>query len=870
MNNDHLLLCDPSEFPYDNETLTKLLDREQTIRTQFKLDLQEAGNRAKEDGRYSQHKPCRYLASEVVPIIIAGVQAVVNKLEVNAATRDKQNIKLLASQPWKTFCAIAFTTILDSTIQRDTLATTITKVGKYCEIETKLNHYKNMEPYYFNRIIEQQHKMGKHVDHIATAMTYAMNRSAEGKYGEPKPDLRWEGWKENYKRWLGNLLIDIIVSRTGLFEIASDKISASQLKRGKKGYARLQPTNTLLEYIEQAENRIGLIGGFYLPLPVPPRDWTTPQNGGFWTVYGGQKKLIKNFSRGYQEEILNEVEQLSRTVMPSINAAQHTAWRINERVYDTLQTLWRIGAIVADLPDRNPLPMPPCPECGQIPQPDHKCFKKNKDALTAWKMKAAAVHRENIRLKSLRLSVSYGLQIAELLRSDDRFYYIYQTDFRGRLYPCAQLHPQGSDWQKGLLEFADGVELGEHGAKWLAVHLANCYGNDKISFEARHQWVLDNEDWILECAENPLDALAWAEADSPFCFLAACFEWAQYKREGNSFKSRLAVALDGSCSGIQHYSAMLRDEIGALATNVKMLPGATQKEDIYQRVADATNNLLQKDVASGETGEWAVLLLSHNMIDRKVVKRAVMTLPYGSTYSSCLEYVGEEVYPKLLEAGADEKSISKIIRYTASKVWEAIPQVVQKAREGMDYLQRLARQVGKQALPVTWTTPTGFPVQQSYYEQIGERISLATGGHIVLKNNVPIWQTEGEQIQVTFATSEKHINLNRQISGIAPNFIHSLDSSHLMMSVLAAKEQGITDFALIHDSLGTHAGNTEQFAQIIRECFYRLYAENDPLEMITNHLVSQIPAEARKKLPEMPTKGVLDVNDILNAQYLFA
>lgn len=865
----HVLLCAPSEFPYSEKDLSRLIDREQTIRTQFKLDLSDAGERAKQDGRYSQHKPCRYLASEAVPLIINGVQAVVNKLETNAATRDKKNIQALSRQPWKNFCAIAFITLLDSTIQRDTLATSITKVGKYCEREVKLIHYNLIEPFYYDRIIKQQHKMGRNAEHISNAMSVAMNRSADGVYGEPKPELKWDAWTDPYKRWLGNLLINVIVITTGLFEIKTDAVSAARIQRGDKGYSRLYATDALLNWLEQAENRIGMFGGFYLPLPVPPRDWTTPQDGGFWTVYGGQKKLIKNFAKGYQEEIMNEAEQFSRVVFPAVNAAQHTAWRINEKLYDTIQTLWGIGATVAGLPDRNPLVLPVCPKCGRMPEPDHKCFKKNKEILRTWKMKAAVVHRENVRLKSLRLALSYGLQVADLLRGDERFYYVYQLDFRGRLYPCAQLHPQGTDWQKGLLEFADGAELGEHGAKWLAVHLANCWGNDKVSFEARYQWVKDNEAWILECAANPLDVLRWADADSPWCFLAGCFEWAQYKQEGSSFKSRLAVALDGSCSGIQHYSAMLRDEVGALATNVKMKPGATQKEDIYQRVADAANKLLEQDVA-GEHGDWAILMLSRKMIDRKVVKRAVMTLPYGSTYSSCHKYIEDELTPKLLESGADEKHLSKITHYAASTVWQAIPMVVLKAREGMDYLQKLARLVSKQALPVSWTTPTGFPVQQSYFEVSGERVNLALGGEIILRNNVPIWQAKDNQRRVTFANMERRIDPKRQISGIAPNFIHSLDSSHLMMSVLAAKKRGMSDFALIHDSLGTHAGNTEQFIAIIRESFHRLYAENDPLEMLTTHLISQIPEEARKKLPEMPEKGDLDVNDILSAEYLFA
>lgn len=77
----------------------------------------------------------------------------------------------------------------------------------------------------------------------------------------------------------------------------------------------------------------------------------------------------------------------------------------------------------------------------------------------------------------------------------------------------------------------------------------------------------------------------------------------------------MAVALDGTCSGIQHYSAMLRDEVGALATNVKMLPGTTQKEDIYQRVADMTFKLLEQDLA-GEYGNWASLILANKLIEK--------------------------------------------------------------------------------------------------------------------------------------------------------------------------------------------------------------------------------------------------------------
>ena len=216
-----------------------------------------------------------------------------------------------------------------------------------------------------------------------------------------------------------------------------------------------------------------------------------------------------------------------------------------------------------------------------------------------------------------------------------------------------------------------------------------------MSYEERVKWVHDNEHWILECAHNPLDNTdKWAseDVDSPFCFLAACMEWEGYRREGNSYKSHCAVALDGSCSGIQHYSAMLRDEVGAIATNVKCLDAHAGKHDIYMEVASAAIKLIEQDIAKGgDGGKYAALVLGNKMIERKTVKRAVMTLPYGSKFSSCMEYIALDLVPKLAALGIeDTKEQRKISGYVAKRVWEAIPMIVQKAREGMGYLQKLA------------------------------------------------------------------------------------------------------------------------------------------------------------------------------------
>jgi DNA-directed RNA polymerase len=91
-----------------------------------------------------------------------------------------------------------------------------------------------------------------------------------------------------------------------------------------------------------------------------------------------------------------------------------------------------------------------------------------------------------------------------------------------------------------------------------------------------------------------------------------------------------------------------------------------------------------------------------------------------------------------------------------------------------------------------------------------------------------------------------------------------------MFSVSAALDAGIHSFALVHDSLGTHAGKTEEFFHIIRQKFYDLYANNTPLETFREHITPQIPEGLRGRIPDIPHIGTLDIKDVLDAEYLFS
>lgn len=431
-------------------------------------------------------------------------------------------------------------------------------------------------------------------------------------------------------------------------------------------------------------------------------------------------------------------------------------------------------------------------------------------------------------------------------------------DFRGRVYAKPHLNHQRADYVKAMWLFTEGKELTAEGVKQLKIHLANCGDFNKMSkapFDARIKWVNDNFPKIYDTVMDPWADLWWTQADSPFCFLVACRELVGFVEEGAGYVCHLPVAIDGSCSGLQHYSAMLRDLKGAKSVN---LVPTDAPEDVYKEVASIVNELVMGDKDDTMALEW----LAHK-IDRKVTKRATMTLCYGSKQYGWKEQLMEDfmdVYKKEVSLGSRENhpfsDPGKASAYMAKKLDIALRMTVEAAVEGMDWLQETASVLAKENRPLVWTTPVGFPVVNGYYEPILKRIDIKIKGRR-LQNKLLLGYTE-------------NLKRTKQRSTIAPNFVHSYDACHLMMVALQAKREGINSFLLIHDSFGCLPSDMERFAEIVREQFVVLYENHDPFMAIHENALIALSDKGRKHLTEPPSKGQLNIHAIRSSKYAFA
>lgn len=669
---------------------------------------------------------------------------------------------------------------------------------------------------------------------------------------------------------LGMQLLAVLVETTDFFvfqEVSED---------GKTQPLQLLPTDIFLKAIANAEDKSISLAITYVPTIIPPKPWTSMWDGGYYGALSQNKTLMRYIpyarssqTRKLYTSRLNELDLSS--LYSAVNAIQATAYRINKPVLDILKYYLSIGGGIAGLAETKPLEqLPRFPHAYEDIKEDEELLK----AFKAHKKKMVeVVHKENQR-KGKALRAVMILKTAEDFAKYDSIWFPMNIDFRGRVYPIPTgLNPQGDDMTKSLLQYANPVPVSTEDApdalKWLSIHGAGLAGHDKIPLEDRVAWVEENKQNILSSAETPLDFPWWQEQDKPWQFLAWTMEYKRALEYLDSHKNlagfdcRCTIAYDGTCSGLQHYSCLLRDPVGGSAVN---LIDHDKPSDIYREVSDKVLTMVKKDVMEGTTKgkerkdgtfgpgtkQMAEAWMAHG-INRKVCKRPVMTLAYGSGQYGFADQIYEDTTrdnPHF--AGVGDRQAAQ---YLAKLTWKAVQTTVVAAIEGMECLKKIATALAKADMPVEWVTPMGLPIQQMYLARKTESFQLRLGN-----------ASTRYRIYVTTVSENEDVDRHKQATGVAPNFIHSLDATHLMMSINEASKEGCVNFSTVHDSFGTSLGEAARLRRIIRQQMVKLYTEHDPLADFLRH------AEELLGEPldiELPKKGSLDINCILDSKFVF-
>ena len=743
-------------------------------------------------------------------------------------------------------------------------------IGQGIEDEFKMREFKQENSHYYKTIQEDLNKRGAKANRKKNITAGVFNK---------RLDFHLDRWTITEKFQTGLVLTNLFVESTGLVEF-------EDIYKKNKHIKLLVPTKQLVEWTENMNEKLEVMQPLFLPMVCPPKQWTSILEGGYISPYLKKNKLIKNNSKDYLKKL--ETAKMPQ-VYEAINHLQNTEWQINRQVLNVVKTLWEEGNAVAELPDREDEPLIPYPYPDRDKCSDENWNEEEIEIIKKWKRDTYEIHKRNVQKRSVRLLVAQIIRIATQFSQYEKIWFPHQMDFRGRLYPIpVLLQPQGTDLAKGLLHFARGKPVDDKSIRWLQIHGANVYGYDKESYEKRIEWVKARHSEIQSYAQNPLENRGWTEADKPFQFLAFCFEYDSFLSNPTDFRTYIPIQLDGTCNGLQHYSALLRDKNGGKAVN---LVNAEKPSDIYAKVAEKLEEKL-KEIKNGKsnscdndnicnnssditecTNQNRHSGINHNIdyqicathwlnlgINRKLTKRPVMVLPYGGTMLSCREYIQEYLTDnyspnfiwKHFEVGDNPTDcIFKVSVWLSKYLWEAIQETLKAATVGMDYLRKIARIVTAKKQYIEWLTPAGLLVRQAYNSRKKKEIKTELYGSI---------------LKVTVNIDQEALDAQRQLNGICPNFIHSLDAACLMLYLNKCKKEGIDSFMTVHDCYGTLAPDTDMSAKLLREAFVEIYKQ-PILENFTSDVLSGL--EDNLERPEMPEKGELDIEEVLTSDYFF-
>ena len=383
-----------------------------------------------------------------------------------------------------------------------------------------------------------------------------------------KAGIEWHNWLTADKTRLGTLLVKMVCEATKLFEIKKHNNNTS--RKFKKVYW-LEATEASLKWIDDKNSVCELLSPVKMPCLIYPRKWDSVYTGGYYQYT--KMNLVKSSDAAYLQQLDNTN---LKEVFHATNIVQGTGWRINSKVFEVMEALYDNQSVCQVIP-----------ESGQRHMETSYPKTGTKEEIIEWKRTATLLHTDNVRRKTKRIQFAQLMWMTRKFKDEKAIYFPHTLDFRGRMYAnTAFLNPQGEDSAKGLLEFSTGKPLGSSGLAWVKVHLSNSWGFDKASLEERLEWTDNNEDMIQRVGIDPLGSREWMEADKPWQFLRACFEYVCCNNN-EDYISHLPITVDGSCNGLQHFSAMLRDDVGGSATN---LINHDQPEDIYEIVRKEAEN----------------------------------------------------------------------------------------------------------------------------------------------------------------------------------------------------------------------------------------------------------------------------------------
>lgn len=625
------------------------------------------------------------------------------------------------------------------------------------------------------------------------------------------------------------------------------------------------------------------------PMLIPPNNWTPVEHRktGRQAYIGGY--IIENpFQPGQTGRVIHghlvatELGTDSKSIQ-FLNRLQEQPWKINTYILDILlsfsDTNIEIGSFVSFCKKKFVLPEIP-DDINELPDDD----QRKRDAKTQLWM---ALNKQR-QLKNTYIHPQQALAVAQDCRDLDQFYLPWFFDKRLRAYPLVtKLSPQGTDFQKALLLFADGAEVTADNwyqtERVMMIAVATTWGNkvDKMSFVDREAFARDhvqkNIDLILSDPLSEEAKAIWTQAEEPFQHLALLKEYKEVFIDQTENVCRVPIGYDATCSGLQLLGAFVKDEITCDLVNVLPRPNgkADPPQDAYGAVAKAARAILS-DPTRWRKIKGMEEIEDHNIpidkIDRKVAKKPVMLIPYGGTYDTLRGHVADATE----DWGLEVMQTHWLTKALLLGMQEAVP--------GFTALNAWFKSAAKAAMAqgkekLVWHTAASSAlhavdthatrVAQQYRDPLTKQVKT----HLVNKTK---YRTEPKKKKYDNKESEQkiyeshedridHPNViyaygdvlkRKNETALAANWTHSQDAAVLQLAFADFEKP----FTTVHDCVYAPAPIIEEAVKNIREAFVKVTTWDAIEDFIKSNELDIAP----------PQKGEADITKALESDYLFS
>ena len=728
----------------------------------------------------------------LLPLVVARIQDTTNRIkEGKTGAAFKEIQQYLSDVEPLAAAALAIKLTFDKVFsykdKSNQVVNVCSAIGLAIEQECQMRHYETHAPGLLHTLKENYWHRS-----IGTQQKVVVIRTLMNRYNVKQ----WDSWGVSNRIKLGGWLLDCVMQSSGWFTKDLQRI-------GRKTTQHVIPTPEFLEIKDAVMRDAELFSPLAWPMLIEPNDWTHEKCGGY---------LLNEVMKGH-----DMVRRSDRTLIQGerpiefLNRIQKVAYRLSPFIVGVAEELDRLERAVGKFLPIIHHDLPPKPVD----------IATNKEARHSYNRQAAEVY--NLQAQEFKKScrTRMTMEAVERFKDKDKFFIPWSFDYRGRAYPIpAFLTPQDTDFGKSLLRFAEEAKINKDAEKWLAFQVATTYGRDKDTIDDRLDWVNNNTHIISMVACDPIRHIhEWEAAAEPWQFLAACDEYYHCVLIKDRTTTGGIVATDATCSGLQILAGLARDKSTASLVNV--IP-STKPQDAYAVVANTAAPFCPNSI--------------RNHMDRKVVKRVVMTVPYNAKPFSNRGYIKDALKEKGIEIDKDD------LTKTVVAVRNAMDEVVPGPMAVMSWIEsEVANAIDRGKTKLTWTTPSGFVVNQKLMKKETVRIELQLMG----------------DCKLTVATQDSNkVDKQHHKNATAPNLIHSLDASLLHFSALAFD----APIALIHDSVLCRATDMELLSFIVRKTYMHLFAEHDYLQ----DFATQIEAET-----DPPIIGDLEPESVIESTYFF-